>query len=487
MLKRMKSILAVVLVMSLLAISGSVFAFDYGSIPSSKMPPNGWIDRQWWDPGSWTTINVTTQGLPANDSSVDASLKVANIISTTTGNRILYFPAGTYYFKTNLQITADNIRLKGADMGSTTFQIEIPSTDSGGIKFVGSDTGSEISVTSDIALGANTITVSDASTIAVGDYIRLYAKNKQVNDSMYCFGQILKVIAKSSNTLTVDMKMGLAYTSSDTPVIQKFDPAKNVGISHVKVYRANDCLDYSGNIVFNRVVNGYVTDLESSYAPNNHIALYMSKDCVVERTKVHHSYDYGAGSHGYGIYLNYLTTNCRITDNKLWELRHHIIFYAGANHNVVSYNSTETGYVNTNNSINFHGYYPNNNLIEGNYGKSMNSDDSHGDNGPRNTWFRNRATTLVGSEDTGCSEHNIIGNFMYSLATTGSNHYTGANMKSDGTMWWGSLSSSSTIPASLYLTAKPSFFGSSKPWPIYGPGLTDFGKTNTLPAYDRAQ
>ncbi|HEA68477.1 hypothetical protein LCGC14_1675690 [marine sediment metagenome] len=34
-------------------------AVDYGDIPASRIPPNGWQDVQWQDPGGWMTVDVS--------------------------------------------------------------------------------------------------------------------------------------------------------------------------------------------------------------------------------------------------------------------------------------------------------------------------------------------------------------------------------------------------------------------------------------------
>ncbi|MDQ1658215.1 MAG: hypothetical protein QOD41_3298, partial [Cryptosporangiaceae bacterium] len=107
------------------------------------------------------------------------------------------------------------------------------------------------------------------------------------------------------------------------------------------------------------------------------------------------------------------------------------------------------------------------------------------DTGPENTWFRNYATGQLGSINKLTTRQNVIGNKTSLLRLSGSDHYNGANME-NGVVKWGSLSATSRIPASLYLSGKPAFLG-SLPWPVYGPSAADWGASNVLPAATRGR
>ncbi len=499
---RMLTAVAVGILLILTTMS-SVFAFNYGSINSDRMPPAGWEDVQWVDPGGWNTINVTQNGLPANDSSVDASQKIKDIINGTSGRRILYFPQGVYYLKTNLLLNASLISgdliIKGDGANKTELIITAPGSVNAEIKFEGNNVGSPIAVSGSPAEGDQTITVSNTSTLSAGDFIQLYADNAPLESGGWAwgnniYGQIFKIISKSSNTLTLDMKIGLPYNSSYSPMVQKLNMLENVGVEKVKIYRSEMPTVYGkSNIRFHNVYNAYVTDIESERAEMNHIYASTSKKIVIERNKLHESL-YVQYSYGYGINLGMGTTGSRVTDNKLWNLRHQIILQSGANHNVVSYNSVEATYQSYN-DVSLHASYAYMNLFEGNMFKEGYADtskdapesDVEGQTGPGNTWFRNNALAYVGSIQSQTKKQNVIGNYLGSISSAGSDHYIGANKQTNGTILWGVLNSGSTIPSSLYLTSKPAFFD-SKPWPIFGPEVgSDWGASNTLPANDRSE
>ncbi|HEA68476.1 MAG TPA: hypothetical protein ENI07_16880 [Desulfobacterales bacterium] len=66
--------------------------------------------------------------MPPDDSGIDAAQKVKDVIASTSGRRILSFPAGTYYFKTDLGITTGDIIIRGAGMDKTRLHIVAPSS-----------------------------------------------------------------------------------------------------------------------------------------------------------------------------------------------------------------------------------------------------------------------------------------------------------------------------------------------------------------------
>jgi hypothetical protein len=259
------------------------------------------------------------------------------------------------------------------------------------------------------------------------------------------------------------------------------------------------------------VVNGFMRRIESSKSVRAHFSLTGARRVVIENNNYYESFEYGTGGDAYGILLERGTTRCRATNNKGWTQRHHIMLTLGANHNVISYNSTEAEYKNdggggtTVPDLDMHGFNPHNNLWEGNMGLTLGSDsrsnlDANVHQGRFNTYFRNRLTNtyfIQGPSQPGNFDpyrYTIVGNVIQYRPgeLVGDNNFIGNNYRIDNnTILAGALNANSNVPNSLYLSSKPAFLG-SKTWPLFGPGantdgLGTYGKTHTPPARDRGK
>ncbi|MCB0642162.1 MAG: T9SS type A sorting domain-containing protein, partial [Phaeodactylibacter sp.] len=131
---------------------------------------------------------------------------------------------------------------------------------------------------------------------------------------------------------------------------------------------------------------------------------------------------------------------CLIENNVFKRLRHSMILQAGANGNVFSYNYstdpywTEVGLPpNSAGDIVLHGNFPYSNLFEGNIAQNIVLDDSHGEQGPYNTFFRNRAEGfgILMSAVVPTDKQNFIGNEVTGglglFYLSGDNHFSYGN------------------------------------------------------------
>jgi hypothetical protein len=121
-------------------------AVDPGDIPSSVLPPAGWKDTQWVNPGGFVTVPVSSFGLPANDPTVDASVLVENYLATATGRVVLLFGAGVYYFHSTLTITRSDVILRGAGSDATSLVVGSFDARDAQIELSGSESGSPLAV-----------------------------------------------------------------------------------------------------------------------------------------------------------------------------------------------------------------------------------------------------------------------------------------------------------------------------------------------------
>ena len=476
----------------LLLCTFTVSAIDYGDVPTNLVPPAGWSDDKWTDPGGWTTIDVTKYGLVPGNQSINATAKVRDIISSTRGkgNRILYFPEGSYWFTSTLVITESGIRLKGA--GASKSKLYQRNAE---FIFRSPDSSDEkINLSSSPSRGDTSLKSSNAGQLKKGDFILPlaqfpYGANGGSSNNTYRNqmskegrGQIVTVKSVSGNSIQISEPMGLNFASWPDQRIERLTMQKNVGIENLRIEKLVE--DKKDTFTMERVTNGFIRNVRFKQTHKKTIETRLCYRIFIEGNNISDGWNKTKGGHAYGMQLNRNTTRAYVTNNKLERLRHGIVLQQGANHCVVAYNHTVS-------NILLHGNYANNNLFEGNViDKAINFDAVHGINGPYNFIFRNVAIDPSGGNKgigylKGADPQIVIGN-VTGLLELEDGEYAGANR--EGTKnYWGSLSASSQLPDSLYLNSKPSFMG-SKPWPIAGPDLgSNWGASNTNPAHDRAR
>lgn len=167
-----KPIFRILLALILVSASEGCLALDTGDLPADYLPPAGWADVVWQDPGGWTTIDVSQSGLIPGAAG-DASAKLATLVNGASGNCILYFPAGIYTFSKTITITKSNIRLMGAGSGQTIFNLTSGDT---GVAFTGGINATEYALAMGASRGDDAIELGNASSIRVGDLLWIYSK-----------------------------------------------------------------------------------------------------------------------------------------------------------------------------------------------------------------------------------------------------------------------------------------------------------------------
>jgi hypothetical protein len=238
-----------------------------------------------------------------------------------------------------------------------------------------------------------------------------------------------------------------------------------------------------------------VKNVESENCTFAHIMAENSSNLAICRSYFHHGFEYGGGGRAYGVALQFTTNECLIEDNIFEHLRHSMLLQAGPNGNVFAYNfSTDPYWVSTSPFIPndaagdmvLHGNYPYANLFEQNSGQNIIIDNSHGANGPFNTFFRNRGALfgIFFSDDTSPFQ-NLVGNEIpnttspYSLV-----NYTiqGLDQFEYGNNNKGVITPAGTETledVSYYYQQQPSFLNSSQ-WS--GLGTPNNMGSNSIPA-----
>jgi hypothetical protein len=324
------------------------------------------------------------------------------------------------------------------------------------------------------------------------------------------------------------------------------DPAvKNAGLEDLHVY-GGEGGDGGGNIYLELTAYSWVKNVESEYSAGGSVALFSSFRCVVRDSYFHNTKDPNPGGAGYGITVNNASADNLIENNISWKFNKVMVMRASGGGNVIGYNYMEDGYgegyptyveVGLNAS---HMTTPHFELFEGNQSFNIDGDARWG-NSVYITFFRNHATGIRRSlgglrlSDVGNRRaigamaghywYSFIGNVlgypgmspkpvnssfiyqshfdwpdnpvpMWALGQPDADGTPGVteDLNVDATalrggnfdyvtntVVWKNVAQQ-TLPDSLYLTAKPAFFGSNT-WPWVDPVGTT--KLYTLPARAR--
>lgn len=270
-----------------------------------------------------------------------------------------------------------------------------------------------------------------------------------------------------------------------------------MGIECLKIVRKdNTAPEQASNIRFSRAVNCWVSSVESENCTFSHVEAEYSSNLHFWGSYFHHAFEYGEGGRAYGIILHFTTNECLTENNIFKRLRHSMLLQAGANGNVFTYNySTDpfwiSGTIPTNaaGELVLHGNYPFSNLFEQNMCENIIIDNSHGANGPCNTFFRNRASGFgIFFSDTTSPRQNIIGNeipntgFPYNLVNytiSGKDHFLYGN-NNKGVIH--PAGTNALSEKSLVYSQRPDFVPQSDYGSIGTPAQMGSG---TIPAYGR--
>lgn len=473
-----------VLLCAMLLCAASTRAFDYGSLDASRFPPSGWTAYEWDDPGGWTTVDVTTEGLPINSTNVNAATAVTTIVSNHPGVRLkLFFPTGSYYFQSTCIIArpGGELILSGAGTNLTKFIINTTTDEMSKIEIDALvEKGAPIAVASAVTRGVQTLTLSNAASFDVGD-------NLYLEDTNYIYfggtvAQFLDVVATNGNEVTVDMKVGVDMPGK--PVATRYVLGRNCGFERLSVSRRNEAPLHTRSLSLVHCYKGFVRDCDVGGIVTGGIFVPRCKDVIVTRNTLHDTKGPISGTYGDGIMVH-ASTRIHVTANRAWKLRHP--YWLGtASHCVIAYNESLPTYQAYGDFGQHHGYLGNNNLFEGNYGDEIVTDANLAV--PEDycatyyiTFYRNRALSKLGSENPKTEKDTMVGNQIDAaggLKTAGTADFYGANIIAGSTLM-GMVTSPASLPPSLVYTTKPSHVAQ---WPLYGPGTNSApAPSNTIP------
>ena len=438
-------------------------------------------------------INVKDYGATGNGSTDDAGA-IQSAINSAPNPAVIFFPAGRYRIQSRLTLKS-NLVLRGE--GYRLTHLECLNT-GGCITLAGAATGSFVNILSGLAKGSTQIVVSNASGFTVGRGGEIQQDDLMPPAASWgtnYVGQMVKVVAINGNTLTIDPPLHIDYSSSADPRIRPTRYIEQVGIEDLHIKRHSSGSEGESNVTISMAADCWIRRIESEWTEKYHLAIAQSLYIEVRDSYIHHAYYKGDGGQGYGVSLSRHTTSVLVENNILDELRHAMIIQIGVNGCVFGYNYAQRNYSDDGwdkTYISLHGHYPFMNLFEGNIVGWAGIDNVWGANGPDNTFFRNRVVGTDRHQNFGSyrgiwlqgfqDPQYIVGNEINTIGSTpvgqdgiyfspgGTGNPAdvvihGNNVRDEIT--WDPSIPDHTLPASLYLSLKPAFYGDMD-WPSIG-------------------
>jgi hypothetical protein len=433
-------------------------------------------------PDFQNVVNIKDYGANADGITPDDSAFNAAMSALGGSAGVIFFPADTYAFAQSMTLP-DSIILRGEGADSTMLKFVAP-VSGDLIRITGNATSTKSFLVNDALKEDSYIIVDSSFLFVAGDYIKLTFNDSLLVLSTWAYntvGQIIEVDAVSGDTLHLASPLRMDYPLSGNPMITKINPKKNVGIECLKILRTVTDAFQSSNISIGYAAKCWLKGMESDSCNFAHVEISNSTNIRIFNSYFHDAFDYGGGGKGYGVMIQFTSGECLVENNNFKHLRHSMILQAGANGNVFGYNYSIDPFwtgvslpANSSGDMVLHGNYVFSNLFEGNIGQNIVIDDSHGSNGPYNTFFRNRADLfgIFMNNAPASNNQNLVGNeitnntFPYGLyLINGTGHFEyGNNVK--GTI---TPAGTNTLPdTTYYLNAKPSYLNNISQYPLIG-------------------
>lgn len=504
-----------------------------------------------WEPG-------VPGGVPTRTTQCGATLAAGSSVGTiqtalnscASGGFVL-LATGSFSITSALSIPA-NVSLRGS--GNATV---LSCTVADHCVYLGAFPGSIVThnVSGSPAKGAVDITLDNVTGLSVNDYVVIDQTNDgtEVNNAdtafgagecrsgagLRCLGQMVKITAINSTTITVSPSLHHAYSAAQTPQVWEVTSVRSgAGIESLTIQRPSFQGSGGSNVKFIACSGCWVKDIRSVTPDFWHVDLDRSIWSEVRDSYFNDGWNHGTGGQAYGVVSGLFATDNLIENNIFRHNRHSMVMQNGATGNVYAYNYSLECYQGGDNwlptDMNSHGAHTSMNLLESNIGCKVYGDNAHGSSS-YNTVFRNHSTresfpaeypagqtsgrravdiedhnkywNVVGNVlgqaaqswdayDPGSSRSASAGRYVYTFGyqsdgASPADDYSGIvastyrhgnfDYQSNSTIW-DAGNSNHTLPSSLYLAAKPSWFGSVA-WPAIGSDLTP--KVTDIPAKDR--
>jgi len=478
------------------------------------------------------------------DGMADDTDAIQRALDTCPSNQVVYVPTGVYKITRQLKVTG-GITLRGAGPARTTLRYQgqadsqiLAIRENTWIPYT-------TNIISGYVKGSTTLQVEGPSGFKPGDMVLLdqlndglFVDKNGLQGCDYCsrdeghraLGQLVQVAAKQANQLTISPPFYWTYTDSLQPQITRLDfTTRWTGVEDLKLLNASAGAEY--NILLESAGYCWLKNVESAGCRRRHVWTYYAFRCEIRDCYFHDAQSSFGPDHGYGVLLGSQSSANLVENNIFASLHVPMQNDSGSSGNVWSYNYVtnvlydDPEWLQPDAST--HGAHPMMNLWEGNSIHKIYTDWIHG-SASHNTYFRNYARgwqpgNVYGNNAFGAEKQNtymnVVGNVFgtlghsdtYQLALARRRHVERtiyelgyATIGDDGpdgdanveatllrhgnfdyvsrSVVWAPNIPERVLPASLYLTQKPTWWG-PLPWPPFGPDLNPI--VNKLPAQVR--
>lgn len=428
------------------------------------------------------------QGAGNNDSLMDALLAKVNPDS----GLLIFFPEGTYRFKSDIRLPSRTV-LQGVNATQSILRFNLGGSGNA-IELSGKPRTNYLMLSADAMRNTQRVQLRDSGIVQPGELLYLLDDDSTLVTSTWAFGsagQVVKVDSVRGKSLFLSSALRRDFLLNKRAKILRIIPVEAAGIEYLSIVREDPTSGQTSNINMEYSTQCFVRCVESYNSNFAHVAISYSAFNTVTGSFFKDGFSYGSGGKAYGTALQFASSDCYIYNNVFRKLRHSVLLQSGANGNVIGYNYSIEPYwtdvslpSNSAGDLVLHGNYPYCNLFEGNIVQNIVIDNSHGINGPYNTFHRNRAELYGIFMNNGAgSSVNLIANevtgtgFLQGMFTlTGSNHFVyGNNVK--GTLY--DAGTTNEADTSLY-GAKPEeyYTKTNTVWPPIGT-ISKFNTQNT--------
>jgi hypothetical protein len=433
-------------------------------------------------------------GVTPNDRVLDSLLAI-----DYQPGAIFRFPSGSFLFLRGIRLPSNRI-LRGAGAEHTRLIFDLGGSGHA-ISVIGKQVAADTGVlAADAAFGSRELTLLDASNFRAGEWIYLSQRDDDRVTSDWAIGstgQVLRIDGIEDSRITLASPLRQTYHLARSPMVTRLVMEHNVGIECLSFERRdNTAPRQSSTVFFSRARDCWIRGIESDRCTFAHVTAEFSSNIAIRSSYFHDAFEYGGGGRAYGVVLQFGTGECRIEDNVFNHLRHSMLLQAGPNGNVFAFNySTDpywTGTLTPSNAAGdmvLHGNYPYANLFELNICQNIVIDNSHGPNGPYNTFFRNRAELygLVFSAGNSPAQ-NLVGNEIPN--TNLPYRLLNFSVQGSGHFLYGNNDKGRIVPEGSTDLADTSYSYSTAPAFLRGAALPGIGApfvmgSESIPARDR--